>query len=566
MTKNKIDFSSLEVVLQNSLQKDKKQDKNRNTRYGVIYTRVSSKEQADNNGSLETQLAQCKEYANRTGIVVKQCFGGTYDSAKTDGRKDFQRMLSFVKKDKSIAFIIVWNYERFSRTGAGAMQLSQNLRKEGVHIKSITEELDTSTASGRMMENFHHIKNFWDNDTKSERTKKMTREVMLKGYWPYTTPLGYKNLKPKHRACYHEYVITEEGKLLKKAFEWKAKGDMTNQQIVEKLSLRGLRLTASNFRWVLSNVFYAGYITGNLIDRKLIKGQHKPLIDLQTFLKANDMLAEARNAGVPKLPKHDEVPLKVFAKEEVTTSPLTGYRTKGNWYYKARTKGVGVNVRASVLNQKFEEFLSGFQYNKAFYKTLKCKLITKLKDRLADTIADSVLLKKRETELQNQIEKLEERFILGELKIELYEKYDKKYRDELVKIRTELTDKSFDSSNLEPAVEKMLAMAANLSKIWASSEFDGKQKLQNLVFPEGILYNKEKHVVRTSKINSLFAEIPPLKQDLEKKKNGNPIKNCHLNYPVPKTGFEPARRFQRYHLKVVRLPISPPGHPIKFNN
>ncbi len=30
-------------------------------------------------------------------------------------------------------------------------------------------------------------------------------------------------------------------------------------------------------------------------------------------------------------------------------------------------------------------------------------------------------------------------------------------------------------------------------------------------------------------------------------------------YKVPKTGFEPARRFQRYHLKVVRLPISPPG-------
>ena len=28
---------------------------------------------------------------------------------------------------------------------------------------------------------------------------------------------------------------------------------------------------------------------------------------------------------------------------------------------------------------------------------------------------------------------------------------------------------------------------------------------------------------------------------------------------VPETGFEPARRFQRHHLKVVRLPISPPG-------
>jgi hypothetical protein len=33
-----------------------------------------------------------------------------------------------------------------------------------------------------------------------------------------------------------------------------------------------------------------------------------------------------------------------------------------------------------------------------------------------------------------------------------------------------------------------------------------------------------------------------------------------MEFWVPKTGFEPARRFQRYHLKVVRLPISPPGH------
>ena len=31
---------------------------------------------------------------------------------------------------------------------------------------------------------------------------------------------------------------------------------------------------------------------------------------------------------------------------------------------------------------------------------------------------------------------------------------------------------------------------------------------------------------------------------------------------VPETGFEPAHPFGRYHLKVVRLPISPPGQRI----
>ena len=30
-------------------------------------------------------------------------------------------------------------------------------------------------------------------------------------------------------------------------------------------------------------------------------------------------------------------------------------------------------------------------------------------------------------------------------------------------------------------------------------------------------------------------------------------------YNVPETGFEPAHPFGRHHLKVVRLPISPPG-------
>jgi site-specific DNA recombinase len=158
--------------------------------------------------------------------------------------------------------------------------------------------------------------------------------------------------------------------------------------------------------------------------------------------------------------------------------------------------------------------------------------------------------------LQNQIEKLEERFILGELKTELYEKYDKKYRGELVKIRVELTEKSFDSSNLELAVEKMLSIAENLSKIWGSAGYDVKQKLQNLVFPDGILYNKGKQAVRTTKINSLFAEIPPLKRDLEKKKNGNSIKNCHLNYPVPGTGFEPAHLHFLNNLKINQLLFS----------
>ena len=50
----------------------------------VIYTRVSSKEQAENNKSLETQRKYCLQYALRYDLNVIGFFGGTYESAKTD--------------------------------------------------------------------------------------------------------------------------------------------------------------------------------------------------------------------------------------------------------------------------------------------------------------------------------------------------------------------------------------------------------------------------------------------------------------------------------------------------
>ena len=39
---------------------------------------------------------------------------------------------------------------------------------------------------------------------------------------------------------------------------------------------------------------------------------------------------------------------------------------------------------------------------------------------------------------------------------------------------------------------------------WASGSFQDKQKLQKLLFKEGIYYNKQKDETRTTKLNSVF--------------------------------------------------------------
>jgi hypothetical protein len=67
----------------------------------------------------------------------------------------------------------------------------------------------------------------------------------------------------------HEYVITDEGKELKKAFFLKAEGKLSNVEIIAIMNAKGVRLTQKNFRSILSNTFYAGYVTGKLVNGKI---------------------------------------------------------------------------------------------------------------------------------------------------------------------------------------------------------------------------------------------------------------------------------------------------------
>jgi hypothetical protein len=113
------------------------------------------------------------------------------------------------------------------------------------------------------------------------------------------------------------------------------------------------------------------------------------------------------------------------------------------------------------------------------------------------------------------------------MKNALFEKFKNKYqieKDDLVKmISTEI-----DSSNLINGVEKCLEMAENISEVWTSSQFDNKRRLQNLIFHEGILYNKPKDTIRTPRINSLFSTIPIL-SNVSKEMKRRKLKKSTLN-------------------------------------
>ena len=82
----------------------------------VIWTRVSTKYQEDNGGSLSDQKNKCELFARQNGYVIKGYFGGTHESAKTPGvlvKAMFDVVYSKICTQRLAMFIIT---QRFSGT------------------------------------------------------------------------------------------------------------------------------------------------------------------------------------------------------------------------------------------------------------------------------------------------------------------------------------------------------------------------------------------------------------------------------------------------------------------
>ena len=313
-------------------------------------------------------------------------------------------------------------------------------------------------------------------------------------------------------------------------------------QFILQSRAKGVKVTLRHLAWILSNFFYCGYICSSLLPGEMIKGKHPAIIDEETFLKVNHVSKQNARSGVPKIYRNEELPLKVFVKDEITLSPFTGYLNKKKklYYYKARGKGVGVNISAKKLNERFLEELKKYEYDVKYKTRLKDAIKKAIEDRMKDSVTNLDLNRKRISELQSKIDNIEERFVLDEITKEQFEKFTRKFKEDKNLLSQENENSILLSSNLEKAVIKGLEIAENISEIWHSSEYSAKQKLQYLIFPDGIMYNKEKDTVRTEKINSLFASIPLLTGNSGNNKRGTLKKEYLFCVNVGTTGFEPA--------------------------
>lgn len=464
----------------------------------ALWTRVSTEKQQRNNCSLENQQRICREYAESHGITIKKEFGGTHESAKTEG-KMYREMIAEVARDKEINIILVYSFDRFSRAGTEAMMTKAYLKSKGIYVISATQATDPDSAAGTFMENILFLFNEFENDLRRDKCITGMRECLKKGYWYGQVPLGYD-----HKKVGREHIITvnEDGKKLKNAFLWKANEGLGDIAIVDRLKSLGLNVDRKHLNKILHNIFYCGYIKHRLLGDEVIKGKHEALIDEAIYNKVNGL----SNAGYEHREVTDEFPLKRHVICSDCGGYLTGYTVKarGCKYYKCNKKGCKSNHRTDKMHGKYKELLDAYRIPQELVPVLVEVFQKVFKDNNDMKVETRKMLLKRQTECKQKLEKLQVRYGLGEINDEVYQTTLKHLRTEMAEIEKGLEDANQNLSNMSKFVDEAIVMSCKLGGLWSMGDFDSRQSLQKLIFPNGVLFDKENDDYRTENENEVF--------------------------------------------------------------
>src|SRR6266702_2334034 len=161
-------------------------------RSGVLYARVSSKEQDREGFSIPAQLRLMRTYAEIAAIAVTREFTDL-ETAKQTGRIGFTEMLKFLKQNPTCRVLLVEKTDRLYRNLKDWVTLDE-LDLEIHFVKENVVLSRDSRSSEKLMHGIKVLmaKNYVDN--LSEETRKGMLEKAEQGIWPSFAPLGYRNI------------------------------------------------------------------------------------------------------------------------------------------------------------------------------------------------------------------------------------------------------------------------------------------------------------------------------------------------------------------------------------
>ena len=402
--------------------------------------------------------------------------------------------------------------DRFARNATDHTQMRALLSGFGVHLRSVTEPIDDS-STGKFMEHVLAAVAELDNNIRTERSVKGMTQRLKDGRWTFSPPLGYRAGRDATGA---KTIIPDEhsAPLITQAFEEFATGLHTREQVLRKVTQLGLRtkkgklLSSQTFSQTLKKPVYAGRIVVPEwnID---VPGKFQPLVTQAVFDNVQAILNGRIVSVTPRARSHADFPLRGFVKCGYCTEPLTGSWSKGrNRYYAYYHCQDGcIRVSKDAMDGQFEEFMRQLQPNAGYMRLYREIVLDVWRKKQGDSQQMQAVMSRKIKGLRENKAKLEEAFVYQRvIDAATYQGMRAKLAEDLTLAEMELRDVQSEGIEIEAVLDFAQMVLANASNLWKSAPAEQKQRLQQVLFPEGVTYSDGKY--RTSATCLLFSGMP----------------------------------------------------------
>lgn len=210
----------------------------------VAYLRVSTGKQVEEGVSIEAQEAKVRAYASLYDLELVAIEVDAGLSAKTLDRPGLQSALSSLVNGSAEAILVV-KLDRLTRSVKDLGILLETYFSNGRYaLMSVSEQIDTRSAAGRLILNVLASVSQWERETTGERTKAaMSYKKSVKEFTGGHSPYGWQVAEDG----IHIEPNQAEQEILKSALELKAFG-LSLRKIGQRLESAGL-LPRSGGQW-----------------------------------------------------------------------------------------------------------------------------------------------------------------------------------------------------------------------------------------------------------------------------------------------------------------------------
>ena len=455
----------------------------------IIYTRVSTTEQAQNGYSLKKQLEDCKEFAKRQGYNILVTFEERGESAKTTDRSELQALMKYCSVNKSsIDALVLWKIDRLSRNMEDYYFLNNFFKKLNIEILSATETNDNS-AMGKLSRNILGAFAQFENDQKSERVTAGMKQAFIEGKWLWKAPYGYKLINGN---MYHD---DEKAPVVKRIYELFSTGIYTQSQIRTILNRENISVSSSQMFCILKNAVYCGRMYCPSLSDNMVKGDFEPIISEELYDKVQILRNGTKPIVTSYLRNNAEFPLRQFiicpfCGEPLTASKSTGSKNKKYAYYHCYNKDCKTQVRIpkDKLERMFVDYLSELKPSEDYMQLFKQNVKTAYQNAVKTKKDILVNLKHDLKAVKEKQDKLVNMYIEGKLREADYKLKSEQFEQEEKHIKICLSDVEKPENDFEKCFDFVCNALENIDKLWLDSDLDTKQRLQKIVFPQGLVY------------------------------------------------------------------------------